>query len=93
MLEWYKDLIRLRLQYLNDIRKSRRSFRPAKQCKDLYIYDAGRIIVLVNIGSTSKSFADSTLARVPILLQNRPVNVEDDVLTLLPGTAAVMLTD
>ncbi|HAE38848.1 MAG TPA: malto-oligosyltrehalose trehalohydrolase [Candidatus Riflebacteria bacterium] len=93
MLEWYKELIRLRRQYLNDIRKSRRSFRPAKQRKDLYIYDAGRIIVLVNIGSTSKSFADSRLARVPILLQNRPVNVEDDVLTLLPGTAAVMLTD
>lgn len=93
MLDWYKKLISLRQQYLADIRKNRRSFRPAKDRKDLYIYDAGRIKILVNIGSESRSFADSRLARVPILLQNLPVSVDDDVLTLLPGCAAIMLTD
>jgi hypothetical protein len=49
--------------------------------------------VLVNTGSKSASFADASMASARILLQNRPVGVDDDILTLLPGCAAVILTD
>ncbi len=93
MVEWYKKLIDLRRQYLDEIRKSRRSFRPARSSKDVYVYDAGRIKVLVNPDGNSASFADASLARARIIMQNRPVSVEDDILTLLPGCAAIMLTD
>jgi len=93
MIEWYKKLIDLRRQYLDEIRKSRRSFRPARSSKDVYVYDAGRIKVLVNPDGRSASFADASLARARIIMQNRPVSVEDDILTLLPGCAAIILTD
>ena len=93
MIEWYKNLIALRHQYLDEIRKNQRSFRPVRNFKDLYVYDTGRMKVLVNTGSKSASFADASMASARILLQNRPVGVDDDILTLLPGCAAVILTD
>lgn len=93
MIAWYKSLIKLRQQYLNEIRKMRCSFKPVRNFKNLYLYDAGQIKLLTNTGNKSVSFADFALARAQILLQNRPVTVDDDILTLLPGCAAVLLTD
>lgn len=93
MINWYRQLIKLRQQYLNEIRGGPREFKPACERKGLYIYRAGRLKTLVNISSDRQSFADATLASTPILLQNLAVHVEDDVLTLEPGCTAIMLTD
>ncbi|MBU1109914.1 MAG: malto-oligosyltrehalose trehalohydrolase [Candidatus Riflebacteria bacterium] len=93
MLNWYKQLICLRQHYIEHIRDSQRSFKPADDSNCLFVYSAGRVKTLVNIGKRRQKLADAGLANARILLQNKPLKADAGQLTILPGTAAVLLTE
>lgn len=93
MLQWYKDLIRLRKKYLKRIRKADCSFMPLNSGNELFLYDAGPVSLLLNIGKSPQTLRNARLCGARILLQNRPVGMEKDKLTVEPGSALIFQID
>lgn len=91
MLKWYKNLIRLRKEYLDHIRRNLPTFNFLNQDNNLYLYSAGNLQLLINNGDRKGIFEESKLPEAKILLQNKPVEIVGEKLIASPGTVVILL--
>jgi 3-isopropylmalate dehydratase small subunit len=70
MLDWYKELIKLRKNYLDDLRKQTPEFKQIKE--NLYFYQNGSLVMFANTGNDKQKFnlQIPELKNCKILLQN-----------------------
>ncbi len=92
MYEWYEKLIQIRQKYLKKIRKCRCSFLPLNKSNELFLYEAGALKLLINLGNRAHSLRRSEFSAPQILLQNNPVEISEKSLKVPAGSAVVFLS-
>lgn len=91
MLDWHKQLIRIRSKYLGNIRSELPFLKIINADQKLYLYSAGNLRLLINAGEESGCFEAPGLSSARILLQNKNLEIDAAGLVTAPGTAALLL--
>ena len=86
MLDWYKQLIRIRKKFFNEIESKQRSFRILDQENQLFMWQSGKLILLINCGNREVSFTNSLLQKAATILENNDFQQENCKITLKPAT-------
>ncbi|GAB4266644.1 MAG: malto-oligosyltrehalose trehalohydrolase [Candidatus Rifleibacteriota bacterium] len=89
MLNWHRELIRIRNENLDQIRKHRPQFSIIDQNQRIYSYRAGNLYLIANCGDSEFTIDDNELANCRVIIQNKEFKKSGAKLILKPASVVV----
>lgn len=89
MLNWYKKLINIRKQHIDQLRSNNREFKIVARLKKLYTYSAGNIVVLMNLGKKEGQFSIDK-SNFKILAESSTSVTKNNELILKPESTVII---
>lgn len=90
MLNWHRDLIKIRKENLSQIRNEKPVFFIIDDIRKIYSYASGNVLVFANCGETKFALDDELFTKCEIILQNKDLESYGDGMALGHSTVIVL---